>query len=225
MTAARSPWGWAVAGAVAGVLPAIVAFAPAQWLTQRLGAATGGQVQLTQARGTIWTGSAQLVLTGGGASQDSAALPGRLEWQLRPSWNGLRLQINATCCTPQPLLAQVRVQMGQVRVALQDSRSQWPAAVLAGLGTPWNTLQPQGQLMLQTQGLEAVWSAGRMVGVLDAQLRIQQQHSGGQMGQRGHGPGQALAGRGSRGGGSGIVHAFSGVGEGKGPLPRILYRL
>ena len=66
---------------------------------------------------------------------------------------------------------------------------------------------------------------GRMVGVLDAQLRIQQQHRGGQVGQRGHGPGQALAGRGSRGGGSGIVHAFSGVGEGKGPLPRILYRL
>ena len=152
MAAARAPWGWAVAGALAGVLPAIVAFAPAQWLTQRLGAATGGQVQLTQARGTIWTGSAQLVLTGGGASQDSAALPGRLEWQLRPSWTGLRLQINATCCTPQPLLAQVRVQMGQVRVALQDSRSQWPAAVLAGLGTPWNTLQPQGQLMLQTRG-------------------------------------------------------------------------
>lgn len=37
MTAARAPWGWAVAGALAGVLPAIVAFAPAQWLTQRLG--------------------------------------------------------------------------------------------------------------------------------------------------------------------------------------------
>ena len=71
---------------------------------------------------------------------------------------------------PQPLLAQVRVQLGQVRVALQDSRSQWPAAVLAGLGTPWNTLQPQGQLMLQTQGLEAVWSAGRMALAGRAQL-------------------------------------------------------
>ena len=162
MTTARTPWGWAVAGALAGVLPAIVAFAPSQWLTQRLGAATGGQVQLTQARGTVWTGSAQLVLTGGGASQDSAALPGRLEWQLRPSWNGLRLQINATCCTPQPLLAQVRVQLGQVRVALQDSRSQWPAAVLAGLGTPWNTLQPEGELSLSTQGLAAEWLAGRL---------------------------------------------------------------
>lgn len=104
-----------------------------------------------------------MVLTGGGASQDSAALPGRLEWQLRPSWSGLRLQVNATCCTQQPLQALVQLKLGQVRVALQDSSSQWPAAVLAGLGTPWNTLQPQGQLVLQTQGLQAVWSAGRMV--------------------------------------------------------------
>lgn len=166
----RSPWGWAIAGALAGLLPAVVAFAPAQWLTQRLSTATGGQVQLTQPRGTIWTGSAQLVLTGGGASQDSAALPGRLEWQLRPSWSGLRLQVNASCCTQQPLQARVEVQLGRVRIALQDSSSQWPAAVLAGLGTPWNTLQPQGQLMLQTQGLEAVWSAGRMALAGRAQL-------------------------------------------------------
>lgn len=145
-------------------------FAPAQWLTQRLSAATGGQVQLTQARGTVWTGSAQLVLTGGGASQDRAALPGRLEWQLRPSWSGLRLQVHASCCTQQPIQASIQLQLGRVRLALQDNSSQWPAAVLAGLGTPWNTLQPQGQLMLQTRGLEAVWSAGRMALAGTAQL-------------------------------------------------------
>ena len=166
----RAPWGWAIAGALAGLLPAIVVFAPAQWLTQRLSAATGGQVQLTQARGTVWTGSAQLVLTGGGASQDRAALPGRLEWQLRPSWSGLRLQVHASCCTQQPIQASIQLQLGRVRLALQDNSSQWPAAVLAGLGTPWNTLQPQGQLMLQTRGLEAVWSAGRMVLAGTAQL-------------------------------------------------------
>lgn len=158
----RAPWGWAIAGAAAGLLPAIVAFAPAQWLAQRAAAATGGQVQLIQARGTIWTGSAQLVLTGGGASQDSAALPGRLEWKLRPSWSGLKLQLHSTCCTPQPLQANIQLGLGRVRMSLQDGSSQWPAAVLSGLGTPWNTLQPQGQLMLRTQGLEAVWSTGRM---------------------------------------------------------------
>ena len=168
--AVRAPWGWAVAGVLIGAAFMLVTQAPARWLAAGLARATGGMLLLTEPQGSVWSGSARLVLTGGAGSQDSAALPGRLEWQLRPSWNGLRLQINATCCTPQPLLAKVRVQLGQVRVALQDSRSQWPAAVLAGLGTPWNTLQPQGQLMLQTQGLEAVWSAGRMALAGRAQL-------------------------------------------------------
>jgi len=40
--------------------------------------------------------------------------------------------------------------------------SAWPAALLAGLGTPWNTLQPQGELALATHGLRIDWAAGRM---------------------------------------------------------------
>jgi general secretion pathway protein N len=34
--------------------------------------------------------------------------------------------------------------------------------MLSGLGTPWNTVQPQGQLVLSTQGLGAVWAEGRL---------------------------------------------------------------
>jgi general secretion pathway protein N len=32
---------------------------------------------------------------------------------------------------------------------------------MAGLGTPWNTLQIEGDLRLETQGLSVEWSAGR----------------------------------------------------------------
>ena len=49
------------------------------------------------------------------------------------------------------------------QMTVLDGDSRWPAAVLTGLGTPWNTVQPQGQLALQTRGLAAQWSAGRMV--------------------------------------------------------------
>ena len=65
------------------------------------------------------------------------------------------------------LQAQVRVQLGQVRVALQDSRSQWPAAVLAGLGTPWNTCNRKGSSCYRPRdwrpsGPRAAWPlAGR----------------------------------------------------------------
>ncbi len=168
--APRAAWGWALAGAALGVLPAMVVFAPAHWLTQVVTHATNGQVLLQQTRGTVWTGTAQLVLTGGAASQDRAALPGHVDWKLRPTWTGLRVQLNAACCTPAPLQAQVFARWSGMRIAVADGQSQWPAALLTGLGTPWNTLQPQGQLALQTQGLEATWAAGRMVLAGQAQL-------------------------------------------------------
>ena len=145
-SAPRPAWGWALAGAVAGVLPAVLIFAPAHWLANSVANATQGQVLLLQARGTVWTGSAQLVLTGGSASKDRAALPGRVDWQLRPTLSGLRAQLRADCCTPQPLQAQLHARWAGMQLAVADGQSQWPAALLAGLGTPWNTLQPQAQL-------------------------------------------------------------------------------
>ena len=166
----RAGWGWALAGAVLGVLPAVALFAPAHWLAQGVARASGGQVLLLQPRGTVWTGSAQLVLTGGSASHDSAALPGRLGWQIRPRWDGLHARLHADCCTPAPLHLQASARWAGAQITLADGESQWPAAVLAGLGTPWNTLQPQGQLALQTQGLAAHWSAGRLTLAGQAQL-------------------------------------------------------
>lgn len=159
----HSAWGWALAGALLGGLPALVLFAPAQWLASGVAHASSGQVQLAQARGTLWNGSAQLVLTGGQSSQDAVALPGRLDWQLRPTWSGgVRALVRAACCTPAPLQLQVQPRWGGARLRVDDGSSQWPAALLTGLGTPWNTLQLQGQLALQTTGLGAEWTRGRM---------------------------------------------------------------
>jgi len=157
----RSPWAWALAGALLGVVPALAAFAPARWLAQGVASATGGQVLLLQPRGTVWTGSAQLVLTGGAASRDRSALPGRVEWRLRPTLTGVRAELQAACCTPEPLRAQLHGRWQGMRITLADGQSQWPAALLSGLGTPWNTLQPQGQLALRTQALSIRWTAGR----------------------------------------------------------------
>ncbi len=160
--APRSPRAWAVAGLLLGALPALAVFAPAEWLARGIARASGNQVLLAQARGTVWTGSAQLVLTGGAESQDRAALPGRLHWQLRPRWMGLAATLQADCCTSEPLRMALSLRWGGAHLALHDGQSQWPAAVLAGLGTPWNTLQPQGRLALQTQGLAFDWAAGRL---------------------------------------------------------------
>lgn len=161
--AARAPWGWALAGALVGGSGALLAALPAQWLAAGLASASGGQLQLAAARGTVWNGSAQLLLTGGAASQSSAALPGRVHWRLRPGVAGLNTHIEADCCTASPLQLQVQPRWGGVRLQLSDGQSRWPAAVLAGLGTPWNTLQLQGQLALRTQGLVVESVRGRVV--------------------------------------------------------------
>ena len=47
----------------------------------------------------------------------------------------------------------------------------WPAAWLAGLGTPWNTLQLGGSLRLRSPGLKLEWVQGRWL--VDGQADIE----------------------------------------------------
>ena len=150
----------AVCGALIGVLLGLCAFAPARWLAWA--AARSGVVQLESPRGTVWSGSARLWLVGGDGSPDRAALAQRLHWQLRPAWGAFTLVVNADCCTPQPLHLSLGWSDGGPSLSLRDGASRWPAEVLSGLGTPWNTLQPAGSLVLQTQGLQLRWSQQRM---------------------------------------------------------------
>ena len=158
-----TPWTWAAAGAVAGFAWALIAFAPARWLAAAVERATGGQVLLAGVRGTVWDGSAQWILTGGPGSTDAAALPGRIAWQLRPRWDGAAVSLRADCCTPQPLPVRAHWRLGGLRLQFGDAVSQWPAGVTTGLGTPWNTLQLDGEVRLATRGLSVEWIAGRPV--------------------------------------------------------------
>ena len=168
------PWGWAWAGALLGLLLVLVLTAPARWLTQAVMQASGGRVQLNDPADSLWNGSAKLVLTGGAGSQDVTALPGRVHWRLRPGWSGVRVALTADCCTATgPIELAIRPRWGGASVTVADSQSQWPAAVLTGLGTPWNTVQPQGELSLATRGLALETVAGRLtvLGAADITLR------------------------------------------------------
>jgi general secretion pathway protein N len=157
-----APWTWAFAGGLIGLLLALVLFAPARWLASSLERASSGHLVLDDARGTVWNGSARLLLTGGAGSNDIAALPGRVEWRLRPAWIGVDAQLSAACCTQQPVSLRGRTRWGGATLLVGDHRSQLPAAVLAGLGTPWNTIQIDGELQLATQGLSVEWVEGRL---------------------------------------------------------------
>jgi general secretion pathway protein N len=157
------PWAWAIFGAALGLLFALVAFAPARWLAGAVERLTGQHVLLADARGTVWGGSARVVLTGGPGSTNAAALPGRIAWHLQPRWNGVAAALRAECCTQQPIPLRARWRWGGFSLQVGDAGSQWPASVLAGLGTPWNTLQFDGDLRLSTQDLSVEWIEGRPV--------------------------------------------------------------
>ena len=166
---------WAVAGALLGTLIGIVAFAPASWLARAVASASGERLLLADARGTIWSGSAVPVLTGGPGSRDAAALPGRLGWTL--AWRGTALEIRATqdCCINGVLALRVSPGLSRWTVTLAPSAGaigQWPSAWLGGLGTPWNTLQLGGSLRLLSPGFSAERIAGRwrVEGSLDVEL-------------------------------------------------------
>ena len=174
---------WALFGALFGALLALIVFAPASWLAQAVSTATGERVQLADARGTVWTGDAVLVLGAGVGSRDARALPGRIGWTLRPQASlaglGLQLGLQQDCC----LNGQTRIALqpgwGRLRASVQSTTGadsswlgQWPAALLVGLGTPWNTLQPGGALRLSTQDLAFEWVAGRFVLTGSAALEL-----------------------------------------------------
>ncbi len=157
--------GWlAVLGCVVGAAAAGVLAAPAAWLGRAVDRASGGQLLLGEARGTVWTGSASLALTGGSGSEDASVLPGRLTWRLRPltplRWS---VELGADCCLPRPAEVHLSLGLGSWQAAFADGVSHWPAALLAGLGTPWNTLGLDGALRLGLRGLRVQRAQGRWV--------------------------------------------------------------
>jgi general secretion pathway protein N len=174
---------WALFGALFGGLLALIVFAPASWLALAVSAATGERVQLADARGTVWTGDAVLVLGAGVGSRDARALPGRIGWTLRPQASlaglGLQLGLRQDCCINGQTRIALQPGWGRLRASVQSTTGadsswlgQWPAALLVGLGTPWNTLQPGGALRLSTQDLAFEWVAGRFVLTGSATLEL-----------------------------------------------------
>jgi general secretion pathway protein N len=151
--------------ALLGLALGSAAFAPARLLALLAREASGEQVRLLNPRGTIWSGRADLVLTGGTGSREAAALPQGLSWQLTPAWSAgpaIRLRLDAPCCTPQGLDLLLSWTGGSTRLQLGRHASTWPAAWLTGLGAPWNTVDLQGRLQLQTEGSGIEWARGRL---------------------------------------------------------------
>jgi general secretion pathway protein N len=167
---------WGVAGAIVGLLIGLVAFAPAAWLASAMASSTQQRLLLTDARGTVWTGSAVLVLTGGPGSRDASALPGRIEWTLGLKGLAFELRARHDCCLNGLITLQLRPGLGRTTITLVPPAGgwlgQWPSGWLSGLGTPFNTLQLGGAIRITSPGLTLQSVQGRwlMQGQADLEL-------------------------------------------------------
>lgn len=130
--------GLALAAALAVALTATVR-APAAWVGDWLQAR--GSLRLVDARGTVWSGSALLGLSDG---RQVMLLPGRLSWKI-----GFAAIVSGrvTADVSHPALAApLRVSLAGKSIALQAGQAELPAALLAALGAPFNTVRPGGAL-------------------------------------------------------------------------------
>lgn len=155
---------WAWLGAITGLLAALLVFAPARWLAAAVGKLSGDKLQLVNTRGTAWNGQGDLLFSGGEGSRGQTALPQGIRWTLGPTWSqgpALRASLSSPCCTDQPLTLSVHPGLGNAEIRFDAFSSHWPAAMLVGLGTPWNTLRLDGQLLLQSPGFTVAWHSGR----------------------------------------------------------------
>jgi general secretion pathway protein N len=141
---------WAWLGATLGALGALTVFAPAAWLAAGIAQASNGQVLLADPRGT-----------GGVSSNDATALPERVIWTLWPSLSGLNGEVLPTCCSTAPAKVLASARWGGARLDVTALKLNLPAQLLTGLGTPWNTLNLQGQLLLAANALSLEWVEGR----------------------------------------------------------------
>ena len=162
IAAPRPGWRWAALGALIGMLLTLLAFAPARWLAHALQERTRGQLLLVNPRGTVWNGGANVVLASGAGGAEAVSLPGRLDWQLRPRWDGVTADLQIPCCAAQPLGLRALPRSDGLRLEWSDGQSRWPAAMLGGLGAPFNTLKPEGVLDVATRGFAMQWGNGQL---------------------------------------------------------------
>lgn len=175
MAANGSPRAWPriaaiVAAALAGIAAVVLSQAPADLLALAIASRTRDRVQLADATGTVWRGQAAVVLTPGDVGATARArLPGTVSWRIDP-WQLLLGTLDLTVRDDALLDSPLALRLDSARNATIDAnRLRLPAAVLMGLGAPWTTIQPGGELEVQWDtlhlsgeslrgGLRAEWS-------------------------------------------------------------------
>jgi general secretion pathway protein N len=145
------------AGLIGGALVVVLTMAPASLLASAIRSNTQGRVDLGEPSGTIWDGEANIILAEKNIDDDRGgpkstpfrtSLPGRTSWQINP-WRllvgTLQLHLANSAILRAPL--DLRIERGP-NATIDAGHLTVPAGLLIGLGAPWNTIRPGGDLVL-----------------------------------------------------------------------------
>ncbi|MDQ2820400.1 MAG: type II secretion system protein N [Pseudomonadota bacterium] len=161
---------WFAVTALTAALTVCIFF-PAAWLAPVIERHTDGRLTLGDAQGTLWRGSAFLGGAPGPGGSVTPLFPGRFSWSVSPLI--LVGSVNVTLSNPDALAQAVQVTGSWSQWQLSAGQLLLPAASLAGLGAPLNTLAPSGSMRLSWNVLDlaragqAVALTGRTVLAMD----------------------------------------------------------
>lgn len=118
---------------------------PARWVATRIASDSQGQVQLTDASGTVWAGTARAIVT---PSRGTPITIEMLEWRFNP-WRLLAAEASfATRVKAAGLAGDFEASRGLARWHLRQLALKGDASGLAHLLPVAGTLQPQGLLVV-----------------------------------------------------------------------------
>ncbi|QSN61280.1 type II secretion system protein N [Caballeronia sp. M1242] len=141
---------------VLSVAGTLLVMMPAAWITPQFAKATGGHVNLADPSGSLWRGSATLMLAASSDGSGATLLPGRIEWTTAfwPLFTGrVHMTMRQTEAMPDPVFVDATTR----GATLSAGGIAVPATLLAGLGAPFNTLNFEGTVRLS-------WTEFRLLG-------------------------------------------------------------
>ena len=132
---------------VVACLTVLVRQFPVSWISGAVANQTACRVMLHQATGTIWQGSAALAFSEPNASSGGCREP--LSVTERFHWVSSCKLTSLSCVTELQFAAleqAQRIEWTLSKTQLAANSIKLPANILEGLGNPWSTLRPRGEL-------------------------------------------------------------------------------
>jgi general secretion pathway protein N len=151
----RAALPWLAVGVISSGL-VLLSRLPAAWIAPQFARATQGHVNLIDPEGSLWHGSATLMLAAGNDATGATLLPGRIVWRTAfwPLFVArVRMEMRQTEAMPDPVTVEASLRGANVSAGTIAV----PASLLVGLGAPFNTLDLDGKVRL-------AWTPWRMFG-------------------------------------------------------------